>query len=57
MSDLKEFQMQTRHAVAWLDHRQAKLFFFNREGAEIMNLSTTLPHPRRSAEGKSGGST
>lgn len=36
--------MQTRHAVAWLDHRQAKLFFFNRDGTEIMNLSTTLPH-------------
>ena len=36
--------MQTRHAVAWLDHRQAKLFFFNRDGTEIINLSTTLPY-------------
>ncbi|RVA07697.1 translational machinery protein [Mesorhizobium sp. M7A.F.Ca.US.002.01.1.1] len=36
--------MQTQHAVAWLDHREAKVFFFNRETAESVRLVTTLAH-------------
>jgi stalled ribosome rescue protein Dom34 len=36
--------MQTQHAVAWLDHCEAKVFFFNREAAESMRLATTLSH-------------
>lgn len=36
--------MQTQHAVAWLDHREAKVFFFNREAAESVRLATTLAH-------------
>lgn len=36
--------MQTQHAVAWLDHREAKVFFFNRETAESVRLATTLTH-------------
>ena len=34
--------MQTQHAVAWLDHREAKVFLFDRERVE--KLSTTLTH-------------
>ncbi|MCA0049993.1 translational machinery protein [Mesorhizobium sp. B283B1A] len=36
--------MQTQHAVAWLDHREAKVFFFNRETTESLKLATTLAH-------------
>ncbi|MBZ9798506.1 translational machinery protein [Mesorhizobium sp. ES1-4] len=36
--------METQHAVAWLDHREAKLFFFDRESVDSEKLSTTLPH-------------
>jgi stalled ribosome rescue protein Dom34 len=36
--------MQAQHAVAWLDHREAKVFFFNREAAESLRLATTLAH-------------
>jgi stalled ribosome rescue protein Dom34 len=36
--------MQTRHAVAWLDHRQAKVFFFDRSAVESLRLATTLTH-------------
>src|SRR4051794_17592109 len=36
--------MHAQHAVAWLDHLEARLFFFDREGAEMQKLTTTLPH-------------
>ena len=36
--------MFTRHAVAWLDHREAKIFFFDRESADRVRLATTLSH-------------
>ncbi|MER8781232.1 translational machinery protein [Mesorhizobium sp. M1006] len=36
--------MQTQHAVAWPDHREAKVFFFNGETAESVRLTTTLTH-------------
>ena len=36
--------MQIQHAVVWLDHREAKVFFFNRETAESLHLATTLAH-------------
>lgn len=36
--------MQTQHAVAWLDHREAKVFFFDRSAVESLRLATTLTH-------------
>jgi stalled ribosome rescue protein Dom34 len=36
--------MHSQHAVAWLDHREAKVFFFDREKAESLKLATTLAH-------------
>ncbi|ANT49967.1 hypothetical protein [Mesorhizobium amorphae] len=36
--------MQTQHAVAWLDHREAKVFFFDREQTEGVRLATALTH-------------
>jgi stalled ribosome rescue protein Dom34 len=36
--------MQAQHAVVWLDHREAKVFFFNREAADSVRLATTLAH-------------
>ena len=36
--------MLARHAVAWLDHREAKVFFFDREQVESVRLATTLTH-------------
>ena len=36
--------MQTQHAVVWLDHREAKVFFFNRQTAASVRLVTTLAH-------------
>lgn len=38
--------MQAQHAVVWVDHRQARLFFFDRHGAELQALATTLAHRR-----------
>ena len=32
--------MQTQHAVVWLDHRQAKVFTFNRDHSEEMTIKT-----------------
>jgi hypothetical protein len=32
--------MKTQHAVVWLDHREAKIFFFDREHSEEVKLST-----------------
>jgi stalled ribosome rescue protein Dom34 len=36
--------MHVWHAVVWTDHREARVFFFDREGAELQKLTTTLPH-------------
>lgn len=36
--------MQTQHAVAWLDHLHARIFFFDRDKAEGLHLATTLSH-------------
>ena len=36
--------MHTYHAVVWLDHRLAKVFFFDRDEVEGLKLSTSLPH-------------
>lgn len=36
--------MHTQHAVVWLDHCEAKVFFFDRENAESLRLATTLAH-------------
>lgn len=37
-------EMQAYHAVVWLDHLEARIYFFDREGAETQRLTTTLPH-------------
>jgi hypothetical protein len=44
--------MQAYHAAAWLDHREARVFFFDRDGAELQRLKTTLPH--RQTHNKAG---
>ncbi|TJW41353.1 MAG: translational machinery protein [Mesorhizobium sp.] len=44
--------MLTRHAVAWLDHREAKVFFFDRDEAESVRLATALTH--RQTHNKAG---
>ncbi len=44
--------MQSQHAVVWIDHIQAKIFFFDRQGAELHNLTATLPH--RQTHNKAG---
>jgi stalled ribosome rescue protein Dom34 len=44
--------MQSQHAVVWIDHIQAKIFFFDRQGAELRNLTATLPH--RQTHNKAG---
>jgi hypothetical protein len=37
--------MQSYHAAAWLDHLQARIFFFDQQDAsEADTLRTTLPH-------------
>ena len=36
--------MQSYHAAAWLDHIEARIFFFDREASEVHTLRTTLPH-------------
>jgi hypothetical protein len=36
--------MNPQHAVVWIDHVQAKVFFFDRKGVELHKLTTTLPH-------------
>ena len=35
--------MQTQHAVVWLDHREAKLFFFDRDHAQELRLAASDP--------------
>jgi stalled ribosome rescue protein Dom34 len=36
--------MQNYHSVVWLDHLQAKIFFFDRDEMEKISLTTSLPH-------------
>lgn len=36
--------MQNYHSVVWLDHLQAKIFFFDRDEMEKVSLTTSLPH-------------
>ena len=35
--------MQTQHAVVWLDHREAKIFFFDRDHAQELRLGASNP--------------
>lgn len=44
--------MQAQHAVAWLDHGEAKVFLFNHETAESVRLATTLAY--RQTHNKAG---
>lgn len=44
--------MHSQHAVVWIDHLQAKVFFFDRNGFELHELKTTLPH--RQTHNKAG---
>ncbi len=32
--------MQTRHAVVWIDHREAKVFHFDRDHADGMKIKS-----------------
>lgn len=32
--------MQTRHAVVWIDHREAKIFHFDRDHADDMKIKS-----------------
>jgi hypothetical protein len=42
---LQEYlEMHIYHAVVWLDHRLAKIFFFDRDEVEGLRVSTQLPH-------------
>lgn len=36
--------MNHYHAVVWLDHREAKVFFFDRDNVEAHSLATKIPH-------------
>jgi stalled ribosome rescue protein Dom34 len=36
--------MQNYHAVVWLDHREAKVFFFDRHAVTEIDLATTNPN-------------
>ena len=36
--------MHIQHAVAWVDHREARIFLLDREGFERATVSTELPH-------------
>ena len=36
--------MHHYHAVAWLDHREARIFFFDRHSVQEVDLTTTNPH-------------
>lgn len=44
--------MQIFHAVVWVDHRTAKVFFFDRDEVEGLKLSTRLSH--RQTHNKAG---
>jgi stalled ribosome rescue protein Dom34 len=47
--------MKHYHAVIWLDHREAKIFFIGRDAVEIQGFSTALPHQQ--LHNKSGSIT
>lgn len=36
--------MQHYHAVVWLDHREARVFFFNRDAVEEVDLGARSPN-------------
>lgn len=36
--------MQHYHAVVWLDHREAKVFFFDRDSFDEVGLASGKPH-------------
>jgi stalled ribosome rescue protein Dom34 len=36
--------MQNYHAVVWLDHREARVFFFDRDQAIEIDLTSTKPN-------------
>ena len=48
--------MKHNHAVVWLDHREARIFFFNREDVEGLDLEARGPshHLRHWKDGISG---
>ena len=35
--------MQSQHAVVWLDHREAKIFYFDRDHAQELKLASSNP--------------
>jgi stalled ribosome rescue protein Dom34 len=36
--------MQHHHAVVWLDHREARIFFFNRDSVDGIDVATRSPN-------------
>ncbi len=36
--------MQNYHAVVWMDHREARVFFFDRHNVKEIDLTTTNPN-------------
>lgn len=49
--------MQTYHAVVWLDHREARVFFFDRNAVKEVDIATHTPnhhlhHKKGSIAGK-----
>ena len=36
--------MQNYHAVVWLDHREARVFFFDRHSVQEVDVGTAKPH-------------
>ncbi len=36
--------MQNYHAVVWLDHHEARVFFFDRHNVKEVDLGATKPH-------------
>jgi stalled ribosome rescue protein Dom34 len=38
--------MQNHHAVVWLDHREARVFFFDRHNVKEIDFTTTNPYAR-----------
>lgn len=36
--------MQHYHAVVWLDHREARVFFFDRDKVDEVDLAARAPH-------------
>ena len=35
--------MESQHAVVWLDHREAKIFYFDRDHAQELKLASSNP--------------